>query len=124
MSSDDLLDLFDADFGILTIRTETRILGRLEPLQEALAMLEYLRMRKITSVISSQDIRGDFPDLQYPPGFSIIAGLLLVPLNIAGDDFYSFVSPQPYSGSQGVCFPPDLISPSKLARPYFSRTVC
>ena len=87
VSSDDLLDLFDADFGLLTIRKETKILGYLEQSQEALAMLEYLRMRKITSVFSSQNIKEDFPDLHYPPGFSIIAGLLLVPLNVEGDDF-------------------------------------
>ena len=87
LSSDDLLDLFEADFGMLTIRKEARILGNLEHSQEALVVLEYLRMRKITSVVSSQDIREDFPDLQYPPGFNIIAGLLLVPLNVAGDDF-------------------------------------
>lgn len=44
-------------------------------------------MRKMTSVISSHDIREDFPDLQYPPGITIIAGLLLVPLDVEGDNF-------------------------------------
>jgi light-regulated signal transduction histidine kinase (bacteriophytochrome) len=87
VSSDDLLELFDADFGLLTIRNETKILGQLEQSQEVLAMVEYLRLRKFTSVLSTQDIREDFPDIQYHPGFSIIAGLLLVPLNIEGDDF-------------------------------------
>ncbi|MCJ1450798.1 Light-sensor Protein kinase [Mycoblastus sanguinarius] len=89
-SSDDLLKLFDADYGLLSIRDETKILGKLEQTQEALAMLEYLRLRKITSVINSTDIRIDFPDLRYPPGFSIIAGLLLVPLSVAGSDFIVF----------------------------------
>jgi len=86
-SSDDLLKLFDADFGLLSIRGETKIMGKLDQSQEALAMLEYLRLRKITSVITSQDIRVDFPDLRYPPGFSVIAGLLLVPLSVEGNDF-------------------------------------
>ncbi|KAI9818847.1 MAG: Light-sensor Protein kinase [Pycnora praestabilis] len=89
-SSDDLLTLFDADFGLLSIRGETKFLGRLEASQEGLAMLEYLRLRKMTSVMSSQDIKEDFPDLRYNPGFQIIAGLLLVPLSGSGNDFIVF----------------------------------
>ena len=53
-------------------------------------MLEYLRLRKLSSVVTSQDILEDFPDLRYPPGFEEIAGLLLVPLSIAGSDFIVF----------------------------------
>ena len=89
-SSDDLLRLFDADYGLLSIRGETKILGDLEHSQEPLAMLEYLRLRKLTSVLSSQDIRFDFPDLRYEPGFSVIAGLLLVPLSVGGADLIVF----------------------------------
>jgi light-regulated signal transduction histidine kinase (bacteriophytochrome) len=89
-SSDDLLKLFDADFGLLSIRDETKILGVLENSQEALAMLEYLRMRKIQSVITSIDIVADFPDLRYPPGFHVIAGMLIVPLSVDGEDFIVF----------------------------------
>lgn len=89
-SSDDLLKLFDADFGMLSIRGETKIMGQLEQSQEALAMLEYLRLRRITSVITSQDIKKDFPDLRYQPGFAVIAGMLLVPLSVGGSDFIVF----------------------------------
>lgn len=89
-SSEDLLKLFDADFGLLSIRDETKILGPLEIPQEALALLEYLRMRKISSVLTSTDISQDFPDLRYPPGFQIIAGMLIVPLSVAGNDFIVF----------------------------------
>ncbi|KAH7346396.1 putative cyanobacterial phytochrome B [Rhexocercosporidium sp. MPI-PUGE-AT-0058] len=89
-SSDDLLKLFDADFGLLSIRGETKIMGKVDHSQEALAMLEYLRLRKITSVITSPDIRADFPDLRYAPGFDVIAGLLLVPLSVGGSDFIVF----------------------------------
>lgn len=89
-SSDDLLTLFDADFGMLSIRGETKIMGKIEQSQEALAMLEYLRLRKMTSVLTSQDIKMDFPDLRYPPGFQVIAGLLLVPLSVGGADFIVF----------------------------------
>ncbi|KAI9736558.1 MAG: hypothetical protein M1818_006069 [Claussenomyces sp. TS43310] len=89
-SSDDLLKLFDADFGLLSIRGETKVLGKLEHSQEALAMLEYLRLRKVGSVMTSQDIKADFPDLRYRPGFQVIAGLLLVPLSVGGSDFIVF----------------------------------
>ena len=90
-SSEDLLKLFDADFGLLSIRDETKILGHLENgSQEPLAMLEYLRMRCVTNVMTSQDIKEDFPDLRYPPGFKEIAGLLLVPLSVGGQDFIVF----------------------------------
>jgi len=89
-SSDDLLKLFDADFGLLSIRGETKILGTLEQTQECLAMLEYLRLRTISAVTHSTDIRLDFPDLRYAPGFSVIAGLLLVPLTSSGRDFIVF----------------------------------
>ncbi|KAI1649026.1 hsp90-like protein [Daldinia loculata] len=89
-SSNDLIKLFDADFGLLSIRGETKILGKIEQSQEALAMLEYLRLRKFTSVLTTQDIREDFPELHYPPGFSVIAGLLYVPLSMGGNDFIVF----------------------------------
>ena len=90
-SSDDLLKLFDADFGLLSIKGETKIMGVMESSQEALAMLEYLRMRKLTSVLASQDFRDDFPDLRYPPGFQVIAGLMYVPLSVSGSDFIVFL---------------------------------
>ncbi|KAG9229327.1 putative cyanobacterial phytochrome B [Amylocarpus encephaloides] len=90
-SSEDLLRLFDAEFGLLSIHGETKIMGRLEQSQEALAILEYLRLKKITSVTISQDINTDFPDLRYPLGFNVIAGLLLVPLSVGGADFIVFL---------------------------------
>ncbi|KAK3984100.1 hypothetical protein QBC44DRAFT_386040 [Cladorrhinum sp. PSN332] len=89
-SSDDLLKLFDADFGMLSIREETKILGKIEHSQEALALLEYLRLRKFTSVLTTQDIKVDFTDLHYPPGFAVIAGVLYVPLSVGGNDFIVF----------------------------------
>ncbi|KAJ0109897.1 hypothetical protein J7T55_004447 [Diaporthe amygdali] len=89
-SSDDLLKLFDADFGMLSIKGETKFMGRLDHSQEALAMLEYLRVRKFSSVLTTQDVKVDFPDLHYPPGFHSIAGLLYVPLSVGGNDFIVF----------------------------------
>lgn len=89
-SSEDLLKLFDADFGMLSIRDETKVLGHVDETQEALAMLEYLRMRKLTCVTATQDLKEEFPDLRYSPGFHHIAGLLVVPLSSGGNDFIVF----------------------------------
>ncbi|GAW24428.1 hypothetical protein ANO14919_140120 [Xylariales sp. No.14919] len=89
-SSEDLLKLFDADFGMLSIGDETKVLGKSAQSQEALAMLEYLRLRNFTAVLTTQDITQDFPDLRYTPGFSVVAGLLYVPLSMGGQDFIVF----------------------------------
>ena len=89
-SSEDLLTLFDADCGLLSIKDETKMLGSFAQTQEALAVLEYLRMRRFTSVTHSTDLREDFPDLHYGPGFKMLAGLLLVPLTVIGTDFIVF----------------------------------
>ena len=53
-------------------------------------MLEYLRLRKITSVMASANIMQDFLDLRYPPGFKLIAGILFVPFSVNGSDFIVF----------------------------------
>ncbi|KIW29944.1 uncharacterized protein PV07_05728 [Cladophialophora immunda] len=90
-SSDDLLKLFDADVGALSIRDETKILGHPRGhLQEVLAMVEYLRMRGMSAVFCSQDISNDFPDLRYEPGWKFLAGVLFVPLSTGGNDFIAF----------------------------------
>ncbi|KAI0192113.1 putative phytochrome-like histidine kinase [Xylaria flabelliformis] len=89
-SSDDLLKLFDADFGMLSIGDETKVLGKIAQSQEALALLEYLRLRNFTAVLTTQDVGQDFPDLRYTPGFTVIAGLLYVPLSVGGHDFIVF----------------------------------
>ena len=89
-SSEDLLTLFDADCGLLSIKDETKMLGTFAQTQEALAVLEYLRMRRFTSVTHSTKLSEDFPDLRYGPGFKSLAGLLLVPLTVSGDDFIIF----------------------------------
>lgn len=89
-SSEDLLSLLDANFGLLSINQETVILGKVEKTQEVLVMLEYLRLRKLTTVTSSTDIQADFPDIRYAPGFTMIGGFLLVPLTLSGGDFIVF----------------------------------
>ncbi|KAK0103017.1 Light-sensor Protein kinase [Cadophora gregata f. sp. sojae] len=89
-SSADLLRVFDADFGLLSIHDEARAIGRLEPYREALALLAYLQHRRFTTVFASQHIKQDFPDIKYPHGINSISGCLIIPLNVWGNDFLVF----------------------------------
>ncbi|BGP57501.1 hypothetical protein JCM8202v2_005145 [Rhodotorula sphaerocarpa] len=88
--AEDLLDLFHADFGVLSIGEEAKILGAISNSQELLALLEYLRACNFKTLVSSQDIKEDFPDIDYPDGFRVVAGILVVPLSAAGNDFIVF----------------------------------
>ncbi|GAA5912180.1 uncharacterized protein JCM6883_000588 [Sporobolomyces salmoneus] len=88
--AEDLLDLFHADFGILSIGDEAKILGPVKNSQELLAVLEYLRVKCYTTLQYSTDIKQDFPDIEYPPGFDLISGMLTVPLSSEGKDFIVF----------------------------------
>ncbi|KAL4888392.1 GAF domain-like protein [Aspergillus ambiguus] len=89
-SSDDLLKLFDADYAALSIRGETKLLGPSSDSHELLALVEFLKIRRHNSVLSSQNITKDFSDLHYAPGFKSISGLLYVPLAADGADFMVF----------------------------------
>ncbi|CZR61105.1 related to phytochrome [Phialocephala subalpina] len=89
-SSADLLRVFGADFGLLSIQDEARAIGKLEPYREALAILAYLQQRRFTTVEASQNVNADFPDIKYPPGIITIAGLLVLPLSLSGKDFLVF----------------------------------
>jgi light-regulated signal transduction histidine kinase (bacteriophytochrome)/CheY-like chemotaxis protein len=90
-SAEDLLTLFDADFGVIAIGNEAKILGPLNASQEVLAVTEYLRIKKFKHVVTSQDVASDFPDMILPQGLQVIAGLLLVPLSSSGIDFITFL---------------------------------
>ena len=94
-SPDDLLKLFDADYGALCIHGETKVLGgnvntESTHSQEILALLEYLKMRRFNSVLASHNIKQDFADLRYLPGFKAVSGMLYVPLSTDGVDFMAF----------------------------------
>ncbi|PWN53617.1 hypothetical protein IE53DRAFT_137357 [Violaceomyces palustris] len=90
-NAEDLLTLFDADFGVIAIGNEAKILGPLSASQEVLAVTEYLRLKKFEHLVTSQDVRKDFPDMVIPNGLEVIAGLLLVPLSGSGVDFIAFL---------------------------------
>ncbi|KAF8158228.1 hypothetical protein B0H34DRAFT_446175 [Crassisporium funariophilum] len=117
-NADDLLGLFDADFGILVVGEGAKILGPNQHGQEILIMAEYLRLKQYDTIQASQAVVNDFPDLQLTTGFEIIAGLLYVPLSSGGKDFIAFLrrgqlrevhwagKPHKDSQSQGVNLEP------------------
>lgn len=90
-NAEDLLTLFDADYGVIAIGNEAKILGPLNASQEVLAVTEYLRLKKFEHLVTSQDVRRDFPDMVLSTGLHVIAGLLLVPLSGSGVDFIAFL---------------------------------
>ncbi|EPQ54663.1 hypothetical protein GLOTRDRAFT_116494 [Gloeophyllum trabeum ATCC 11539] len=90
-NADDLLGLFDADFGMLVIGEGAKILGPNQHSQEILIMAEYLRLKQFTTMQVSHIVTKDYPDLQLTMGLEVIAGLLYVPLSSGGKDFIAFL---------------------------------
>lgn len=90
-NADDLLGLFDADFGILVIGEGAKILGPNQNGQEILIMAEYLRLKQFNTIQASQAVANDYPDLRLTTGLEVIAGLLYVPLSRDGRDFIAFL---------------------------------
>ncbi|KAL7279741.1 hypothetical protein ACG7TL_006148 [Trametes sanguinea] len=90
-NADDLLSLFDADYGVLVIGEGAKILGPNQHGQEILIIAEYLRLKQFRTLQVSQAVTVDYPDLQLTNGLEIIAGLLYVPLSTGGRDFIAFL---------------------------------
>ncbi|CCL99470.1 uncharacterized protein FIBRA_01488 [Fibroporia radiculosa] len=90
-NADDLLGLFDADYGVLVIGEGAKILGPNQHGQEILIVAEYLRLKQFDTIQVSQAVTQDYPDLQLANGLEVIAGLLYVPLSAGGRDFIAFL---------------------------------
>ncbi|KAM7223035.1 hypothetical protein V8F06_001591 [Rhypophila decipiens] len=89
-SSEELLKLFEADCGFLVVEGDARTIGRLSSYTEAVVLLRYLFFRKSRTIMFSNNVRADFSDLHYAPGFSAIAGVLYIPLSGKTDDCVVF----------------------------------
>ncbi|RAL16578.1 uncharacterized protein BO97DRAFT_402967 [Aspergillus homomorphus CBS 101889] len=89
-TSEALLNLFDADFAALSIRGRTSILGESTDFQEILAVVEYFRSKKLGSVVASNNIGRDFPDLHFPPGIHSVSGVMYAPLSLHKENFIVF----------------------------------
>ncbi|KAK7048150.1 ATP-binding cassette transporter [Favolaschia claudopus] len=90
-NADDLLGLFDADFGVLVIGEAAKMLGPNEHGQEILIVAEYLRLKQFLTMQVSQAVTTDFKDLAESAGLDVIAGMLYVPLSSEGKDFICFL---------------------------------
>ncbi|CAE6351543.1 unnamed protein product [Rhizoctonia solani] len=90
-NAEDLISLFDADFGVLVIGEGAKILGPNEHGQETLLVAEYLRLKQFNLMQVSQSVKTDFPDLKLPTGLDVVAGLLYVPLSPGGKDFIALM---------------------------------
>ncbi|WWD05979.1 hypothetical protein V865_004064 [Kwoniella europaea PYCC6329] len=91
-NADDLLQIFDAESGLLVIGDGCKLLGQNEQGQAMLAIAEYLRVMRFDTCKASNHIQRDFPDLVLPRAQDTIAGLLYVPLTAkAGQDFIVFL---------------------------------
>ncbi|BEI90223.1 uncharacterized protein CcaverHIS019_0302930 [Cutaneotrichosporon cavernicola] len=87
-NADELLDIFDADSGMLVINDGCKLLGECDKPHAMLAIAEYLGIAKFGEIIASNYLTHDFPDLILPRAADTIAGLLYVPLtNEPGKDF-------------------------------------
>ncbi|KAF2679854.1 hypothetical protein K458DRAFT_434754 [Lentithecium fluviatile CBS 122367] len=89
-SSDDLLRLFQADFGFLVVKGEARTIGKLTSYPESVTLLRYVYFRDFATTYATKNISDDFTDLVFEPGFEHIAGLLVIPLSHDAGDFIVF----------------------------------
>jgi len=89
-SLEPLLHLLQADFGILSIRNTAHAFGSLDRPQDALVVLTYLRLKTVTSVLTSTNIKVDFVDLRCPFELRSLGGVLVVPLSNQAKDFVVF----------------------------------
>ncbi|ODO01841.1 hypothetical protein L198_02568 [Cryptococcus wingfieldii CBS 7118] len=91
-NADDLLQIFQADAGLLVIGDGCKLLGRQKQGPSMMAIAEYLRAKQLIAVKASSSLVKDFPDLTLPKTPDTAAGLLYIPLSYqAGQDFIVFL---------------------------------
>ncbi|KAJ7714204.1 hypothetical protein B0H16DRAFT_1808320 [Mycena metata] len=127
-NADDLLGLFDADFGVLVIGEAAKMLGPSDHGQETLIMAEYLRLKQFTTIQVSQAVTADFEDLTLTAGLEVVAGMLYVPLSSEGKDFICFLRKgQPrhvhWAGNPNTKTRPDTMLEPRKSFKIWSETV-
>ena len=90
ISLEPLLKYLRADFAILSVGNTTQVFGVSKQPQDALLMLAFLRLKTVTSVLISTNIRRDFPGVCCPFYSHSIGGILVVPLSDEPKDFVVF----------------------------------
>ncbi|TIB62597.1 hypothetical protein E3P77_03818 [Wallemia ichthyophaga] len=87
----DLLSIFDADYGLLSIGDTMKILGDMNRSREVIAIGEFLRMQRFEQMIYTNNISKNFPELKASSSIGSIAGLLFIPLSNTSEDFICFL---------------------------------
>ncbi|EJD54682.1 hypothetical protein AURDEDRAFT_79671 [Auricularia subglabra TFB-10046 SS5] len=90
-NAEDLLTLFEADYGILIVGDGAKIMGENVCGQELLIVAEYLRLKRYPHMFATKCLGKDYPDLYLPSGPDVIAGMLYVPLTPDGRNFIAFL---------------------------------
>lgn len=84
-NADDLLGLFDADYGILVVGEGAKLMGPNEHGQEILIMAEYLRLKQFTYVYLAEPL---FRYNDFRRSLEVMSAEdLRHPLHIARSDF-------------------------------------
>ena len=108
-SLEPLLKFLHADFGILSVRNTTQVFGPVEQPQEALVVLAYLRIKTVTSIFVSTNVKLDFLDLRCPFDLRTLGGLLVVPLSSEAKDFVVFFRKPQFKGLERASDPDDAL---------------
>ena len=90
ISLEPLLKYLRADFAISSVGNTTQVFGISEQPQDALLMLAFLRLKTVTSVLISTNIRRDFPGVCCPFYSHSLGGVLVAPLSNEPKDFVVF----------------------------------
>jgi light-regulated signal transduction histidine kinase (bacteriophytochrome) len=84
---DQLVDLFQASYGVLVLDDEERLLGLPELLQESSDASHYIQTQHFVNVVSSNDVYSDLPGLSVGIEPSLTQRGLIIPLSTNGNNF-------------------------------------
>jgi light-regulated signal transduction histidine kinase (bacteriophytochrome) len=97
VKAEDLLELFKAgtlsflliiDLAVISINDECKVLGVVEDSSEIVAFVEYLRMKNITELFYTRNLKEMLPDFHFTK--LNFAGAIFIPLS-EGNDFFIFL---------------------------------
>jgi light-regulated signal transduction histidine kinase (bacteriophytochrome) len=73
------------------VKDEARTIGKLFAYNESIILLQNIRRHVFTSIFHSNCIERDLQSIEPPYKFSVISGILIIPLALSGSDFLVFV---------------------------------
>lgn len=85
--ADELLNLFQATYGVVVIKDDERYLGEPQWLQECSDACNYIRAHKSSTIISTNDVAAELPAFNVGAEPTLTQRAMIVPLSTDGDDF-------------------------------------